>query len=402
MHLLPRSVTLGLVIILVAGLSACSSPSSQESSTEPEIVQADTASSITVWLDQRTAEGAASIADQFVADSGIEVKFRIVSDLVLELQASSEADAIDVLIAPHALQPQLLAGGLIQALPSNLKLERFLAGAASAFNIDGVQYGVPLSHENIALACSSKGLPAAPKTFPELVDAGLVISMNDGGGDPYHLFPIQSSFGAKIFQPAQSGSGEPELVMGSQQGLAFATWLGANAELFDLASNTETAKNQLSAADKACWMTGPWNSAWFDSEFGEDGWNAFPVPAVGPEPAAVFLEVIGAMVSSRSQNFDAAADFVLQYLGSEAGQVAIFNSTGFPPSNLAALEMISNYKVPYQFGMAGMSGSPTPSNAEMDAVWYPWSQAQVGIIAGVDDPEGAWLEMVDQIKSAIN
>lgn len=400
MHSVPRFISLGLVTIAVLAASACSPQSAEEPSREIAATEVEASSSITIWLDEKTAVGATSIAEQFEADTGVAVVFRISSDLLSELQAASPTQAIDVLVAPHGSQPQLLSGGFVQALATDSALDRFIPGTAGAFSVDGVQYGIPLSHENIALACVAEAMPSAPKTFEELVDAGLVISMNDGGGDPYHLFPIQSSFGAMVFQQSESGSGELQLALSSPENLAFATWLGVNAASFDLGSNTETAKSQLSSGDKACWLTGPWNRSWFDSEFGEAGWNAFPVPSAGLQPSASFLEVRGAMVSASSQNKAAANDFVTDYLGGTAGQVAIFNATGFPPSNLEALEQISGYKFPYQFGMAGVTGIATPTKAAMEAVWYPWSQAQVRIIAGVDDPERAWLEMVDEINSA--
>lgn len=400
MHV-PLPLKLGLIALLIAGASGCTSEVPAEISSEPKAAMEGITSTITVLLDERTAAGVASIAEQYEADTGVAVQFRITEDLLADVQLASSTDVVDVIIAPHALQPDLLSGGFIQALGGDPKPDRYLTGAVAAFNLNGVQYGIPLSHENIALSCVAEAMPNSPTSFDEVVEAGLAVVMNDGAGDPYHLFPIQSSFGARVFQAGQNSSDTPQLAMSSPENLAFAAWLGANAELFDLASNTETAKKQLLSGDKSCWLTGPWHRLWFEENFGQDGWEVYPVPSVDLQPAAVFLEVIGAMVSSNSQSADAATEFVVDYLGGAPGQVSIFNSTGFPPSNLAALEMISDYKIPFQFGTAGLDGLPTPSNAEMDAVWYPWAQAQVEIIGGAEDPEAIWAKMVRQIQAAI-
>ena len=82
-------------------------------------------------------------------------------------------------------------------------------------------------------------MPIAPETFQDVVDVGLAISLNDGTGDPYHLYPLQTSFGSSVFEVDSTNPGILNLALGNEEGLAFANWLSENAALFDLESNTD-------------------------------------------------------------------------------------------------------------------------------------------------------------------
>lgn len=65
---------------------------------------------------------------------------------------------------------------------------------------NGKQYGVPFYTENIALVRNLKKAPKAPTTGAQIKNGELLIGTYGAvGGDPYHFYPVQSSFGAPVF-----------------------------------------------------------------------------------------------------------------------------------------------------------------------------------------------------------
>ena len=390
----------GLLIASALTLSGCISsasvPAVNTSSPETAVQKGP----ITVWLDEAEAMGLEAAALQFEADTGTRVDLVIKTDLGNEF-LSGTSDAPDIVLGPHNLQRGFLSNGLIASFDLNGAETGLNNGAVEAFSHDGQQYGMPYAQESVALVCTESAMPSAPGTFKEVTDAGLAVSLNDGTGDPYHLYPIQASFGSSVFEVDEANSGDLKMALENEAGFAFANWLSENASLFDLSNSEGVIKKQLIDGDKGCWITGPWNGEWFTETFGEDGWNAYQVPSAGGQVASPFLEVRGAMLSAGASDPSAATKFIVDYLGSDPGQIALFQATGRTPSNMTALEKAKDYKVPYQFGRAGINSVPRPVLPEMDSVWFPWGQAQMAILRDDDEPSVLWQKMCDEIAAAI-
>ena len=389
---------IGATIISALALAGCSSnePAAVVSETNSEV--ATQGEVLTVWLDQSEALGLESVALQFEADTGNRVDLVIKTDIVNEFVAAN-ADAPDIVLGPHGLQRGFLSDGLIAPFSLEGAGTGFNSGAVQAFNHGGQQYGLPYAQESIALVCTESSMPKAPEAFQDVVDVGLAISLNDGTGDPYHLYPIQTSFGSTVFEVDETDPEILNLALGNEEGLAFANWLSKNAALFDLESNTALIKQQLIDGEKGCWITGPWSGLWFTETFGEEGWNAYEVPSAGGQVPRPFLEVRGAMLSARSNNPSAAIKFIVDYLGSDPGQIAMFQATGRTPSNLKALESAKDFKIPYQFGLSSSNAVPRPVSSKIDSVWFPLGAAQMAILRKDDDPNLLWKMMSEEIAA---
>jgi arabinogalactan oligomer/maltooligosaccharide transport system substrate-binding protein len=389
---------IGATIISALALAGCSSnePAAVVSETNSEV--ATQGEVLTVWLDESEALGLESAARQFEADTGNRVDLVIKTDIANEFWGASD-NAPDIVLGPHGLQRGFLAGGLIAPFSLKGAGTGFNSGAVQAFNHGGQQYGLPYAQESIALVCTESSMPKAPETFQDVVDVGLAISLNDGTGDPYHLYPIQTSFGSNVFEVDETDPEILNLALGNEEGLAFANWLSKNAALFDLESNTALIKQQLIDGEKGCWITGPWSGLWFTETFGEEGWNAYEVPSAGGQVSRPFLEVRGAMLSARSNNPSAAIKFIVDYLGSDPGQIAMFQATGRTPSNLKALESAKDFKIPYQFGLSGSNAVPRPVSPKIDSVWFPLGEAQMAILRKDDDPNLLWRMMSEEIAA---
>jgi arabinogalactan oligomer/maltooligosaccharide transport system substrate-binding protein len=351
-------------------------------------------------LDESEALGLKAVALQFEADTGTRVDLVIKPDIGNEF-LSATVDAPDIVLGPHGLQRGFLSEDLIAPFSLEGAETGFNFGAVQAFSYGGQQYGLPYAQESIALVCTESAMPKAPDSFQDLVDVGFAISLNDGTGDPYHLYPLQTSFGSSVFEVDKINPEILNLALGNEEGLAFANWLSKNASLFDLESNTDLIKQQLIDGEKGCWITGPWSGAWFSATFGEEGWNAYEVPSAGGQEATPFLEVRGAMLSARANNPSAAIKFIVDYLGSDPGQIAMFQATGRTPSNLKALENAKDFKIPYQFGMAASNAVPRPVSSKIDSVWFLLGEAQMAILRKDDAPDLLWKMMSDEIAEAI-
>ena len=391
---------IGVTIISALALAGCSSsePAAVVSEVDSEVTTKGEV--LTVWLDEFEALGLESVALQFEADTGTRVDLVIKTDIVNEFLGASD-NAPDIVLGPHGLQRGFLAGGLIAPFSLEGAETGFNSGAVQAFSQGGQQYGLPYAQESIALVCTESAMPKAPETFQDVVDVGLAISLNDGTGDPYHLYPIQTSFGSTVFEVDETNPEILNLALGNEEGRGFANWLSKNASLFDLESNTALIQQQLIDGEKGCWITGPWSGLWFSEVFGEEGWNAYEVPSAGGQVARPFLEVRGAMLSARAGDPSAATKFIVEYLGSDPGQIAMFQATGRTPSNLKALESAKDFKIPYQFGLSGSSAVPRPVSSKIDSVWFPLGEAQMAILRKDDDPNLLWRKMSDEIAEAI-
>lgn len=384
-------------ILALAGCSSPQQPAEPSASVTEQPVEAGT--EITVWLNEQQKLGLEVVAAQFFTDTGVSVQLITKEDVVSEILAGEVTP--DVIIGSYEAVPELVASGEIQSFEVSNSDQSLNPGSVQAFSFQGQQFGLPVSTENTALVCRSDAFDSAPENFEEVVEAGLAISLNNGAGDPYHFYGIQSSFGAAVFQTDDYGSYLPLIGMENESGFAFASWLFDNKDLFDLESDTRSIKQQLISGEKACWITGPWNGSWFNEQFGESGWNAYPIPAAGPNPATPFLGATGAMLGAQSTSTALATKFIVEYLGSKYGQLALFQGTGLPPANLEALSEATASKIAYEFGMAGIKAVPMPVIDQMDSVWAPWANAQVALIAGVADPIATWQALCDEINAAL-
>lgn len=381
-------------------LSGCAS--TEETPTESATpTQTVDATPLTVWSDEVEAPGLEAAAAQFEADTGIPVNLVVKTEVRNDFVAAPAAESPDVVLGAHDWLGELVSNGLLAPLELGDRAAGFVAGSINAFNYDGQQYGVPYTQENIALACTTEAMPSAPASFQDVVDAGLAISLNDGTGDPYHMYSLQTSFGATVFKQDETGSYTSELGMAGPEGLAFAQWLKDNANIFDLSNNGDIVKEQMLSGDKGCWITGPWNGAWFNENFGEDGWEIYTIPSAGGQPSVQFSGVRGVMLSANSQNAVAATKFIVDYLGGDAAQINLYESTGRIPSNLAALETAKDSKIAAGFGAAGANAQPMPAIPAMNSVWSFWGSTEVAIIKGDGDPAELWTKMVDDINAAI-
>src|SRR5690606_40441582 len=112
------------------------------------------------------------------------------------------------------------------------KAAEFEDVAVEAFTYEGQVYALPYAIENIAIFRNTALVDETPSTFDEMIAKGqesgaqypFLVQITEVG-DPYTMYPFQTSFGVPVFQANEDGSYTAELALGGENGNAFATRL---------------------------------------------------------------------------------------------------------------------------------------------------------------------------------
>lgn len=413
----------GIMIAAAAGLTlalaACQGGGSEDPTTGDPTATTTTppasGGTLTIWADELRANALTDVAAQFEEENGvtIEIVQKNFDDIRPEFLAQAPTgEGPDIIVGAHDWTGELVTSGVVAPIDMGATADAFSEVAVTAFNFEGVNYGVPYGIENIALVRNDGMSDVTPTTWEELVAAGedaggdypVLIQQGDAG-DAYHMYPFQTSFGAPVFATDDTGAYIPELALGGENGAAFANWLaenGANGTgVLDVAITPDIALEEFSTGKSAFMVTGPWNIAAFQDAGLEV--SVLPIPSAGGETAAPFVGVQGFFVNAQSENQLLANTFLLNYVATPEVQTALYESGGRIPALTEAADAIAaDDPIVAGFSAAGEVGVPMPSLPQMGSVWEFWGTTEADIISGdASDPEAAWQTMVDNIQGAI-
>lgn len=397
-----------LFAVSAIALSGCSSsgsaPDASEASGEP----------ITVWVDIEREPALEAVAASFTDETGIAV------DLVTRDFATVDQDFIsqvptgegpDIIVSPHDKLGAYVAAGVVAPVELGDVADQFADTAIQAMTYNGATYGVPYSIENVALVRNTDLASVAPATFDEAIAAGraagtqypFLVGLSPEQGDPYHLYPLQTSFGSEVFAQNTDGSYDPsKLVLGDENGIRFAdalkTW--GSEGILNPNIDSDRAKEFFLAGQSPFYLTGPWNVP--DIKAAGINYAIDPVPSAGGDAARPFVGVNGFFLSSKSTNALAATNFIVNYLSTEDAQMSLYEAGGRPPALLSAYDAAAAEDPDIAaFGAIGQAGVPMPSIPEMGSVWADWGNAELALIRGEGDPATVWTTATDNITSKI-
>ncbi|RRD03709.1 extracellular solute-binding protein [Arachnia propionica] len=408
-----------LLALVGAGLSlalaACGSGTPSTTSSGPassaameNSAPAD-AGTLTVWVDETRIEAFKEVGEAYKAESGVSL------DIVQKPSQDIKTDFIAQ--APSGQGPDLIVGandwigtlasnGIIAPVELGDKAGAFSEPAAKAFTHGGQLMGVPYAVENIALVRNNKLAQETPATFDELVTQGTeltpdfpVLIQQGDKGDAYHLYPIQTSFGAPLFKTDDKGDYLLELGMKGAEGEAFASYVKklADAKVLSASVGGDQAKQAFLDGRSAYIVTGPW----WGSEFAKGGMDitVLPIPSAGGQDAAPFVGVQGVYLSAKSNNALLANQF-LTYLAGEDAQKMLYEAGGRVPAVASVANNIDD-PVLKGFGEAATKGHPLPSFPELEGIWPQWGGGELAIIDGSAEPVAGWQQMIGNIEEQI-
>ena len=389
--------------LVLSGCASTTEAEPTETATETPTEAAPAIDTLTVWVDDMVAKSLEGVAAQFEADTGIAVEL-VVKDFGSirdeAITAIPTGEGPDIIAGAHDWTGQLVAAGVVAPVELGAAVNDFRENAVAAFSYDGALYGMPFGVENIGLVCNSAMVPTQPATWDEVVAAGVEVAMGADSGDPYHMYYIQTSFGAPVFKQNADGSYTSELGMAGPEGFAFADWLAANGDTFSF-KDYGTVETEMKEGKLACWITGPWAAPGIAEALGEDGYAIYSLPSVGGQTPTQFLGARGFYVSSQTDDPLYVNKFLSEYIGSEAAQIEIYQIGGRIPAHKGALEVAAGDKITQGFGAAGANAQPMPSIPEMGSVWASWGSTEAAIMTGKIGAKEGWQKMIDEINAAI-
>jgi arabinogalactan oligomer/maltooligosaccharide transport system substrate-binding protein len=410
-----RSIpALATTAVLALALTACSSGSGDDTATD-DSPSADSGAegTLTMWVDDTRIDSMRPVVEAFTEKTDIDVELvqkatgDIGPDFVTQVPTG---EGPDVIVSAHDGLGEWVNNGVVAPLELGEKADGFAESAVSAMAYDGQNYGVPISIENIALVRNDALLTeTTATTFDELVAQAQgvgqpfsVVVQQGEESDPYHLYPLQTSFGAPVFEQAADGSYTDTLAMGGEAGQAYAAYLAklGQEKVLDLSVDGDKAKQAFLDGQAPYIITGPWNTSAFE-EAGMDI-SVLPIPSAGGQPAQPFVGVQGVFISAQSKNPVLANELVANFLTTEEAQTMLYEEGGRLPALTAAADKVDD-PILQGFNEAGATGAPMPAIPAMSSVWSFWGATEAQIVGQqTGDPAGAWDAMVANIQGAID
>ncbi|WP_431790623.1 sugar ABC transporter substrate-binding protein [Microbacterium paraoxydans] len=389
-----------IAIVSALTLAGCSTGSGGDDSSSG----GDSGGTLTVWVDAERVDALQGAADAYQEKTGVTVKLvgKSVDDMKDDfIQQVPTGKGPDVVMGAHDWLGELSTNGVVAPIELGDSSEDYLPVALRAATYEGTVYMLPYAVENIAVLRNADLVPEPATSFDDMVSKGTFVVEQGAEGNPYHLYPFQTAFGAPVFGTDDSGSYDPtDLQLGSEGGFAFADWLGAQGAAGTLNTDIdgEIAKQQFLDGTAAFWLTGPWNVG----AATEAGINVEidPIPSPTGETASPFAGVKGFFVSAESKNKVAANDFLVNYLGTEDVQLELFKAGNVLPALTAAADTAASDPIIAGFQAVGADAVPMPAIPAMGAVWQFWGVAEAAIING-EDPQATWQKLVDDVTAAI-
>lgn len=415
-----RNILKAGAVLAAAALafSACGSPAGTTSPTGgPGTTAEQLSGELTVWVDSNREPVLKTVAEKFKADTGVTIKLvvkdfnSIRDDFITTAQTGKGPD---VIIGAHDWTGKLVQNGVVAPVELGATAGNFQDVSVKAMTYEGRVYGVPYATENIALLRNTDLAPNAPASFDDLLKTGkeavsagkakypILIGLDPRNSDPFHLYPLQASYGAPVFNLKDDGSYDGKTVaMGGENGAKFANALSqwGKDKVLNLSVSQDISKEQFAKGASPYLITGPWTLDLIKKS--NIKYAIDPIPSAGGQPATPFVGVQGFFVSAKSTNTVAANKFLIEYIGSKDVQLELYKVGNRPPANKEALSSVSSDADVTAFGKAGESGVPMPNVPQMDLVWTDWGTAQVTIIKGTADPAGVWQKMVEAIQAKI-
>ncbi len=403
-----RSKLMGLGALAAVSALALAGCTGSSEPNEPDASGAE----LVIWTDAEREEAITAAAEQFEEETGATVTLvqKNFEDLRADFIAQvPTGEGPDITVGAHDWLGALVTAGVVDTIDLGDKASEFEPVALEAMTYDGQLYALPYSLETIALVQNTALVGTeAPATWDDMIAKGtaagterpFVINTNGETGDGYTMYGFQTSFGAPVFVQDDTGSYTSEVGMGGAAGEAFASWLGANGSagtgILSTTIDYDT-NNELFNTGKAPYtIQGPWAI----SAFADVDVTVNPIPSAGGEAAAPFVGVQGFYLSSQSKNALLAQEFLVNYVGTEDAQRALYEADPRIPAWTSLAEEVSSDPIIAGFVASSKNGVPMPSIPEMGSVWEFWNAAESQIINGAD-PVSTWNKMVDDLTAAL-
>ncbi len=378
----------GAVLLAVGALAALVA-----ASVAPAQTQHAAKGTLRIWSDSDRLAAITKVANAWGKKNGVTIQVvqKGFGNIRSDISTVKPADAPDVIVAAMDWTGELSANGSVVPLyPKKAAIKNLPKYARQAFSY-GKQnklYGMPTTVENIGLFVNTK-LAKVPRTFAQLEKYALAfknkgggrvaLDVQQGGGDPYHMYPLFAGLCGYIFGHTKTGALNPnDLGVASKKLLKNAPLVDKwNREGFVNAKITGDQATQLFTSGKAAyWITGPWNID--NVRKAGISFKVIQVPKLKCR-SVPFLGVNGLMVTKYAAGHGvapAAKDFVANYMAQPSPQLTLASANGRAPANTVAAKKVKDTALK-QLGLASAGGVPMPNIPQMNVVWSDLGAAWV-------------------------
>lgn len=400
---------------MLAGCGSASGDANNTASANPKF-----SGHLTIWADATRYQPVKDSARQFSKDAGVKVDVIQRDYSKIQQDFTSQAPTgtgPDIVIGGNDWTGKLVQNGVISPVTLGTAAKDYASTAVQAVTYKGKVYGLPYAMENIGIYRNPRLAPKPAKSYDDMIATGkqlvaqgkakypFLVQQDPADGDPYHMFPFQSSFGALPFASQSDGSLDgSKVAMGGEQGAAFAKWLAAQSTAGIISPNytADIVKDAFIKGQVPYVLSGPWNTEAFQQAIPDVAVD--PIPQVGSEKARPLVSVQAFFISSYSKNALAANYFLLNYIGTKKVQLQLFKAGQRPPALLAAQQDPSVADDPIMKALAGIAkdGIAQPNIPQMSAVYTYWGPAEASIEFGKGgDPAQVWQDTCNKIDATI-
>lgn len=352
-----------------------------------------------IWFSVDGTKGLQKVADEFTRKTGVPVVVEAPEDGPGKFQqAAAAGKGPDIWIWAHDRIGEWIAGGLIQPVTPNKKVQGDIDPLAwKAFTVGGKTWGYPYAIEAVSLVYNKALVKTPPKTFEDVMALDKQLS---GQGkkailwdytNTYFTWPLLAANGGYAFKLKADGTYDATDTgvnnAGALKGVELLNKL-LREKYMPEGSGYAEMEGAMAQGQVAMMINGPWS--WDNLRKAKIDFGVAKIPMVSGKKAAPFVGVKGVMINKSSPNKELAVEFIENHMLSLKGLKTINEAEpiGAPASKAYFAELKSDANIAATMASA-QDGAPMPNNPEMGRFWSAMVSALGNVMEGRQSPKEA-------------
>ncbi|MXZ41060.1 MAG: extracellular solute-binding protein [Caldilineaceae bacterium SB0666_bin_21] len=397
-------VLMAVVLFVLAACGPIIPPPVQPEAAEPEPVEAATdmadveVPALVIWSDEARVPALQAMGDRFAEDFGVEVDVvgKPLSDILADYKVALGAGSTepDILFGGSDWLGLLASNDVIAQIDLTPWQDHFGACVLRSMSYEGVQYGVPVTADSLALFYNTDLVAEVPATWGGTADVAYGL-MQEGSVElgiavnsysPFDIYPVVTGRGGDLFAwNADTGFDVESPLLGSQatvDAILFLQSLGGAGVTNPTLAGAELER-LVNEGRVPFMVSGPWNL---------DRVRQSPVNwsvAAFPDGGSSFVNVLGYMLNARGPDPLFAWHFLQSQVLTDGGMEALQAAAPGIPAWLPILDGLDDPMMA-QMGRIAAQGRAVPTIPEMPEVWKVWGEAQFAVVGEGADAQAAY------------